>query len=837
MQNFLEILKDSKIFGIFIYQDSASIVYTNKTFNEFLGYDHNELLGKSFYDLIDVPDKELEMIKNIAKRRTQGEVFSIELKEYVLIGKNKIKVPVSIFAYTIEYEGKPSGLVVVFNKTKEKAYEKLFFALSQINQLIIRQNDEEKLLKSVCDVLVDKVDYAFCIVGRVENKIFKPFFARAQNKDNEEELKSFMFEIKAQNICKCSASKAFYSKKVSYISNVVDLKNCMSDFFERHNISSTCAIPVVKKLKVAYIVLIFDVIPNIFDGEYLHLLNEIQQDLFFALKKIEDEKFFWLINKVINESFELVIITDKNFKVIFVNNRHILISGYTKKELLGKNIINFFAIDKPKTFKKEILDTIKNTGEFSNIIKYKLKNTLKDYYISMFLYDYMVGEQYYILIGKEIAKEDDLKEKIFKFSHFDQITGLINLATFEYSIELFLERAAKQNQIGAVIIINPIQFKNINHAFGYDVGNIILQNIAQRIKNNLRQYDIIAKLESDRFGILLKDLKTQEDTFVVCIKLLNELSKPYETQQGKISLSFNIGLSFFPDDAKIAKDLINKARLALADAKAKGENQVGFFKKEIEQESLKKLELKAELELALLNNEFIVYYQPYVDKNKKISGAESLLRWKKGANIISPGEFLPILEETYLIADVENNLFEQVLKDIKEFKIVRYIPISINLSLQSLMRKHIKDLIITNLKYHNVDESLLKIEILERAFLNDFNYIKRLIDEFRQNGIYFALDDFGTGYSSLSYLTKLNVEFLKIDISFIKDLQNDKTKNIVKSIIYLAKSLNIKTIAEGVEERWQFDTLKSMGCDYFQGYLFYKPMPKDKFFELLKNGG
>ncbi|WP_281182335.1 PAS domain-containing protein [Desulfurella multipotens] len=126
---------------MFIYQDNGSIVYTNKTFNEFLGYDHNELLGKSFYDLIDVPDKELEMIKNIAKRRMQGEVFSIELKEYVLIGKNKIKVPVSIFAYTIEYEGKPSGLVVVFNKTKEKAYEKLFFALSQINQLIIRQND------------------------------------------------------------------------------------------------------------------------------------------------------------------------------------------------------------------------------------------------------------------------------------------------------------------------------------------------------------------------------------------------------------------------------------------------------------------------------------------------------------------------------------------------------------------------------------------------------------------------------------------------------------------------------------------------------------------------
>ncbi|MEM3846353.1 MAG: GGDEF and EAL domain-containing protein, partial [Candidatus Parvarchaeota archaeon] len=367
-----------------------------------------------------------------------------------------------------------------------------------------------------------------------------------------------------------------------------------------------------------------------------------------------------------------------------------------------------------------------------------------------------------------------------------------------------------------------------NEAFGFGTGNSLLIEIANRLKGSLRSYDKVAKLESDRFGILIKDLKAHEDILVVASKILLDLTKPYNIKNQKISVSFNIGLSLFPKDASSAEELLNKAQTALSDARRKGENQIGFFRKDLEEEALKILQIKADLELAILNKEFIPYYQPYVDSNRRIVGAEALMRWNKDGKIIMPGEFIEQLEQTNLIVDAEDQLIETVLFDLKAFG-NKAVPISINLSAKSLNQRRLSDQLLSNIFYYNIPKHLLKIEILERSLLNNFDYISSLIRELKVHNVYFSLDDFGTGFSSLSYLSKLDVEMLKIDISFIRDLQNQKTKSIVGSIIYLAHSLGIKTTAEGVETTEQFETLKAMGCDYFQGYLFYKPMPKGIF--------
>jgi diguanylate cyclase (GGDEF)-like protein/PAS domain S-box-containing protein len=837
INNYLNIFGSSEIFGVFVYQENGKIVYANKTLEKLLGYEHGELLNKSFFDFLEVDENGLKSIKNIAQKRLSGEAFAVELKEYFFYNKHKTKIPVSIFAYTVEFEGKPSGLVLVFDKTKEKSYEKLFFALSQVNQLIIRQNNESDLLRAVCDVLVDKVSYSACVLGVVKNKKFKVMYKRAKNYIDKDSL-NFELEVKSQNTCNCSVSKAYFSKNIGLIKDISRIHSCKRGFFERFNIHSTCAIPILKNTKVVYIILIMDVLPDTFDDKFFHLINEIKEDLNFAISKIEKDMFSNLIFSALNQSNELVAICDSSFGIIFVNEgKHF--PNDTFRVLIGKKVAYLFDKEQFKVIKSSFYNTLKKGEDFFGLLKYNLRGNSKEFYTSISPFINNGRITHYILIAKEISTKEELKDKLYKLMHFDETTGLINFSTFIYTCELFFQKVNDYKQVSSIMLINPIQFKNINHAFGYEMGNKILKEIALRLKKNIRSNDIAAKLESDRFGILIKDLKTQEDALIIAVKLLNELSKPYVVESHKILLSFNIGLSFFPNDSKNAKDLLNKAQVALVDARQKGENQVGFFKKDIETKSSQKLKLKAELELAVLNKEFVPFYQPYVDKDKNIVGAEALLRWNKNGKILQPGKFLSVLEDTSLIVDVESMILNEVLNDFKTIKSYckNAVPISVNLSIQSLMQRHLAQSLVSNLRYFGINEPFLKIEIIERAFFHDFTYIKGLIDELRQSGISFAIDDFGTGYSSLSYLTKLNIEFLKIDISFVRELFNVQTKNITKSIIYLAHSLNLKTIAEGVESLEQFEELKNMECDYFQGYLFYKPLPKEEFFEIIKCKG
>ncbi len=268
--------------------------------------------------------------------------------------------------------------------------------------------------------------------------------------------------------------------------------------------------------------------------------------------------------------------------------------------------------------------------------------------------------------------------------------------------------------------------------------------------------------------------------------------------------------------------------MALAEAKSRGENQIGFFRKDFETEATKVLSLREQLHSALENKEFVPYFQPYVGADERIAGAESLLRWKRYDTVVPPMEFIPYLEQTDLIKRVEIHVLENVITTIKDIK--KKLPISVNMSKKSLINPNLFRIVMDRIEKHNLDPSLLKIEIVERSFIDNFARLNELIENFKSKGIGFSIDDFGTGYSSLSYLSKLNVESVKIDISFVREITKSKhTRNIVETIIFLSKKLNIKTIAEGVETKEQFEILKDMGCDYFQGYLFYKPLPKEEF--------
>ncbi|PMP69110.1 MAG: hypothetical protein C0192_00715 [Desulfurella multipotens] len=305
-----------------------------------------------------------------------------------------------------------------------------------------------------------------------------------------------------------------------------------------------------------------------------------------------------------------------------------------------------------------------------------------------------------------------------------------------------------------------------------------------------------------------------------------------------MDIEFNIGVSFFPDNAKNAQDLLAKAYVALKHAK-EGNYPYKFYQKEDEEQLIKQIQLKKDLEKAVKENEFTLYYQPYVkNASSEICGAECLLRWDHNGKIIAPGVFIETLEATGLIEYVEDFIIDKVAYFQKTIltQYKKTIPISINIAPNSFKSKSIIRKLTNAIKKYDLDPKYLSIEILERLFIENFDYIKQILHTIKGLGVSIALDDFGTGYSSLSYLSQLPINTIKIDISFIKTLETNQTSyQLVKAIASISKNLNLKTIAEGVENSNQQKILKDLEIDCLQGYLFYKPMDEENFKQLLNS--
>jgi diguanylate cyclase (GGDEF)-like protein/PAS domain S-box-containing protein len=705
--------------------------------------------------------------------------------------------------------------------------------LSNINYLIAHADSLETLFEQVCNLAISHTDLALVYIAMPNQEGYLEFLASCGKTQYLKDNKISIDESKEEG--QGNVGQSFRKKSPVYTNSILNA-DYMKPWHEKarqFNLNASGTLPIFVNNQIWGVFGFYHEKEYAFENtELKNILNDIASALGYAIERFQNQKWQDIINTALNSGFDLVVITDKDFNIVYVSDKITQNFGYTRKELLGKHHSIFSSNRYSKEFVKNFYNTLQSGHIYTGILTYKLKNnSLEDFYATIIPYFEQDSITHYIGIVKEIGKDKELLKELKRALKIDPLTNLDNMSSFLERIDYFIERASKEKTLGAVAIINPISFSNINEGLGLEIGNQVLVQIANRLKQTVFEYDVVAKLESDRFGILLKDFRYEEDVLVALSKILFELTKPYTIAGNTISLSFNIGLSLFPKDATSSKELINRAYIALKDAKEKGENQIGFFKKDFEEKALTLIKLKADLELAVANKEFLAYYQPYVDRSKKIAGAEALMRLRKNNKIIPPVEFIDYLERTGLILQTQDQIIDSVLSLIKQNKLS--IPISVNLSENILKQRNLLQTILSKLNYYNVAPNLIKLELIERVFMDDPNYLKNLIQEFKDEGISFCIDDFGTGYSSLSYLTTLSIDYLKIDISFVRNIHLQTTQSVVKSIIFMAKELNMKTIAEGVETIEQFQTLLNFGCDYFQGYLFYKPMPRKEFLRAL----
>ncbi|WP_198264966.1 GGDEF/EAL domain-containing response regulator [sulfur-oxidizing endosymbiont of Gigantopelta aegis] len=450
------------------------------------------------------------------------------------------------------------------------------------------------------------------------------------------------------------------------------------------------------------------------------------------------------------------------------------------------------------------------------------------------------------ILSMGLAKFDAEKE-IQYLAYHDSLTGLPNRSMLLRRLEQDITITVRHGWHGALIFVDLDRFKNLNDALGHIIGDELLIQVGKRLQNLMRSEDMIARIGGDEFVILLLEQQESVDVAaqnaqMIAKKISDVISRPYVLKLHDYFMTASLGISFFPEDGDSATDLLKHADTAMYRAKTQGGNDCQFYLPDMQKAVDERLRIEKDVRQALIKNEMMLYYQPQVMMaDNKIIGAEALLRWQHPERgWVSPADFIPIAEETGLILDIGEWVLETSIEQIKQWYDQKLLndndQFAVNVSPLQFRHKNFVTLVKGIIKKVKLPPSLLKIELTEGTVIENIDDIIKKMQQLKIMGINFSLDDFGTGYSSLSYLTKLPIDQLKIDRSFVKDISTDSNDEaIVEMIISMGNHLELDVIAEGVESKEELELLQAKGCLSYQGYYYSPAVNAQTFKEMLNN--
>ena len=446
---------------------------------------------------------------------------------------------------------------------------------------------------------------------------------------------------------------------------------------------------------------------------------------------------------------------------------------------------------------------------------------------------------------QDISQRKAAEREIHQLAYFDILTGLPNRTLFlDHLKRIHFKSQADRNKF-AILFIDIDGFKTINDTLGHISGDSLLQKLAVRLKESVRVDDfastrVVARLGGDEFVVILDHLKQSEDVAIVAQRIISSISLPVQLDETEVVVTASIGISIFPDDSLDTDTLIKHADIAMYSAKENGKNSFHYFSQSMHEAATFQLEVEKELRMAIKNSEFSMHYQPQVDlMTKQIVGFEALIRWNnpKLGNV-SPAVFIPMAEHSNQIGEIDQWVISEVCHQIRSWRDngIIDVQIAINISGRSLTRKDLAAIIRHEIEINAISPHSLQIEITEGVLMADADASAVTLEELKEMGISLAIDDFGTGYSSLQYLQRLPVDTIKIDQSFVSSLTDiNERAPVISAIIALARSLELRVIAEGIEREVQNDFLSIQGCSVGQGYLYSRPVPAESVPTLLEH--
>jgi len=441
-------------------------------------------------------------------------------------------------------------------------------------------------------------------------------------------------------------------------------------------------------------------------------------------------------------------------------------------------------------------------------------------------------------LHQELKERRRIEERLSEIAHFDSVSNLPNRYSFNSQIDRALINYKYDLEKFALMFLDLDNFKYVNDTFGHHAGDLLLARVAERLRGSLRQEDYIARLGGDEFAIIMYDFIGISQISSVSGKILAALQQPFFLEGHEAFIGASIGITICPDNGEDRETLQRQADSAMYQAKNLGKNTFQFYQADLSLAHKNRINIEAQLRRSLEHDEIVVYYEPIVEiPTERIVGFEALARWiKQDGTIVRPDDFIPLAEETGLIIDIGNHVINssavQTAAWVNRFG---QTFISVNFSSRQFKQNDLANDVLKTLKNAGLQPCYFEMEITESILMNNSSDSMNLLGLLIDQGMGVAIDDFGTGYSSLSYLTSFPISKIKIDRSFVAKLPNDKNAlAVVTAIIGLAKSLNLKVVAEGIETVEQFTCLAKLGCQYGQGYLFGKPLPAVEATKLLE---
>jgi diguanylate cyclase (GGDEF)-like protein/PAS domain S-box-containing protein len=562
-----------------------------------------------------------------------------------------------------------------------------------------------------------------------------------------------------------------------------------------------------------------------------------------AIQKHQSDEALLLAALVFRNSSEAMIVTDADGIILDTNPAFSQTTGYSREEALGKNPNFLSAGIHGKTFYQAMWQAIHTTGHWRGEAWNRNKNG--DLYIeeltinTIYNADHTVQRR--VALFSDITQRKQSEESIWRQANFDPLTGLPNRSMFREQLKQEIKKAHRSGQMLAVFFFDLDRFKEINDSLGHEMGDALLKEAGRRLANCVRETDTAARLGGDEFTLIVSELDHLDSVERIAQEILKRMAEPFQLGEEQAFISVSIGITLYPQDAEDFEQLLKNADQAMYSSKRLGRSRYSFFTQAMQEKALLRSKLINDLRTALADRQFLVFYQPIVElASGDIHKAEALLRWQHPIRgLIAPDEFIPLAEESGLINEIGEWIFLEAAKQVAIWRSTYHASFQISVNKSPVQ---IKNRDSDHPPWHLQLQALglpgqaLVVEITEGLLLDAELSTREHLLDLRDSGIQVAIDDFGTGYSSLAYLKKFDIDYLKIDQSFTRELAVGSDALVLcEAIIAMAHKLSLKVIAEGVETEQQRLLLLSCDCDYAQGFLFAKPMPAEDFTRWLAN--
>ncbi len=552
------------------------------------------------------------------------------------------------------------------------------------------------------------------------------------------------------------------------------------------------------------------------------------------------EKEMRKLSRALEQTADSVMITDVKGVIEYVNLSFEAVTGFTRAEAIGQTPSIVKSGKQRDSFYQKLWITIMNGQVFSEVFVNKKKNGLLYYEEKTItpLKDPQGQITHFVATGKDITERMQTQERLHFLAHHDALTELPNRIFYMDRLKESLARARWHGRRVAVLFLDLDRFKNINDTLGHAVGDRLLQLISRRLAESLRDGDVVARLGGDEFAILLDDITSEQDVPGIAQKILDTVTPSFRIDERELFITASVGISLYPTDGEDSDTLLKHADIAMYRAKDLGKNNYQFYSADMSARAFERLTLESSLRHALERSEFLLHYQPQIDTNSgKVVGVEALLRWQHPElGLIAPSDFVPLLEETGIIIPVGEWVLRAACEQLRKWRRAgrEHLRIAVNLSARQFNEPNFASIIDRAMQASGCNPTLLELEITESIIMRHTQLTIQALDALGSMGTRLAVDDFGTGYSSLSYLRRFPIDTLKIDRTFIHDIQSDADDAAITSaIIGMAQRLKINVVAEGVETKEQIDFLQSNGCYVMQGYFFSKPLTAEGLEEFL----